>query len=68
MLFTTTGFLSGAIKYATAHGIALVSIIDGVATYETRSAYPADAKPPAWLNLPKFALWHVGENEDGNIS
>ncbi|UZE16006.1 restriction endonuclease [Pseudomonas sp. B21-054] len=68
MLFTTTGFQSGAIKYATAHGIALVSIIDGVATYETRSAHPVDAKPPAWLNLPKFALWHVGENDAGNIT
>lgn len=68
MLFTTSGFQSGAIKYATAHGIALVSIIDGVATYETRSAYPVAAKPPTWLNLPKFALWHVGENDGGNIT
>lgn len=68
MLFTTTGFQSGAIKYAKAHGIALVSIIEGVATYETRSAYPVAAQPPSWLNLPKFALYHVGENEAGNIS
>ncbi|MBC8982418.1 restriction endonuclease [Pseudomonas lurida] len=68
MLFTATGFQSGEIKYAMAHGIALVSIIDGVATYETRSAYPVAAKPPTWLNLPKFALWHVGENDAGNIT
>jgi restriction system protein len=68
MLFATSGFQSGAIKYATAHGIALVSVIDGAATYETRSAFPVAAKPPAWLNLPKFALWHVGENEAGCIS
>lgn len=68
MLFATSGFQSGAIKYATAHGIALVSIIDGAATYETRSAFPIAAKPPAWLNLPKYALWHVGENDAGNIS
>lgn len=68
MLFTTTGFQSGAIKYATAHGIALVSIIDGVATYETRSAYPVAAKPPTWLNLPKYVLCHVGENDAGNIT
>jgi restriction system protein len=67
MLFTTTGFQSGAIKYAKAHGIALVSIIEG-ATYETRSAYPVAAQPPAWLNLPKFALWHIGENDAGSIS
>lgn len=68
MLFTTTGFQSGAIKYAAAHGIALVSIINGAASYETRSAFPIEAKPPAWLNLPKYALWHVGENDAGNIS
>lgn len=68
MLFTTTGFQSGAIKYAKAHGIALVSIIEGAATYETRSAFPVAAQPPAWLNLPKFALWHVVENDAGSIS
>ena len=43
MLFTTSGFQSGAIKYAKAHGIALVSIIGGVA-----------AQRPVWLNLPKL--------------
>lgn len=68
MLFTTSGFQSGAIKYAKAHGIALVSIIEGAATYQTRSAFPVAATPPAWLNLPKFVLWHFGENEAGNIS
>ncbi|MHC8339315.1 restriction endonuclease [Pseudomonas sp. HLT2-19-2] len=68
MLFATSGFQSGAIRYAKAHGIALVSIIDGAASYETRSAFPISTKPPAWLNLPKFALWHVGENDAGNIS
>jgi restriction system protein len=68
MLFTTTGFQSGAIKYAKAHGIALVSIIEGAATYETRSAFPVPAQQPAWLNLPKFALWHVGEDDTGSIS
>ncbi|KPB75020.1 restriction endonuclease [Pseudomonas syringae pv. tomato] len=68
MLFTTTGFQSGAIKYAKAHGIALVSIIEGAATYQTRSAFPVATKPAAWLNLPKFALYHVGEGEAGNIS
>ncbi|WP_229635467.1 restriction endonuclease [Pseudomonas syringae] len=68
MLFTTSGFQSGAIKYAKAHGIALVSIVDGAATYQTRSAFPVAAKPPAWFNLPKFALYHVGENDAGNIS
>lgn len=47
MLFTTTGFQSGAIEYAKAHGLALVSIIEGVATYETRSEYLVAAQPSA---------------------
>ncbi|MBD8123667.1 restriction endonuclease [Pseudomonas lutea] len=68
ILFTTTGFQSGAITYAKAHGIALVSIIDGAATYQTRSTCTVAAKPAAWLNLPEFALYHVGENDAGNIS
>lgn len=68
ILFATTGFQSGAIKYAKSHGIALVSIIDGAATYQTRSAFPVAAKAAAWLNLPEFALYHVGENDPGNIS
>lgn len=68
ILFTTSGFQSGAIKYAKAHGIALVSIIDGAATYQTRSAFPVAANPPAWSNLPKFSLYHVVENYAGNIS
>ncbi|MCH5520392.1 restriction endonuclease [Pseudomonas syringae] len=68
ILFATTGFQSGAIKYAKSHGIALVSIIDGAATYQTRSAFPVAAKVAAWLNLPEFALYHVGENDAGNIS
>lgn len=67
MLFATSGFQSGAIRYAKAHGIALVSIIDGEAMYETRSAFPV-AKSSGWPNLPKFALYHISENDAGNIS
>lgn len=65
MLFTTTGFQSGAIKYAKAHGIALVRITNGSACYETRSATPV--APPSWLNLPKFMAWHIHENDTGSI-
>ncbi|WP_025752828.1 MULTISPECIES: restriction endonuclease [unclassified Pseudomonas] len=67
MLFATSGFQSGAIKYAKAHGIALVSIIDGEAIYQTRSAFPVP-KSAGRPNLPQFALYHVCENDAGNIS
>jgi len=65
MLFTTTGFQSGAIKYAKAHGIALIRITNGSACYETRSATPV--APPSWLNFPKLMAWHIHENDIGNI-
>ncbi|MGP3790676.1 restriction endonuclease [Pseudomonas sp. B392_1p] len=66
MLFTTTGFQSGAIKYAKAHGIALIRVTSGSASYQTRSAIPVE--PPTWLNLPKFMAWHIHENDTGNIN
>ena len=65
MLFTSTGFQSGAIKYAKAHGIALIRITNCSACYETRSATPV--APTSWLDLPKFMAWHIHENDTGNI-
>lgn len=68
MLFTTSGFQSGAIKYAAAHGIALVSVADGAAAFQTRSAFPVKNQFSGLPNLPRFGLWYVRENERGNIS
>ena len=54
MVVSTAGFQKGALQYASAHGIAAVSFIDGRWTYETKSAQgPAD--PPPWVKLPRFA-------------
>jgi len=66
ILFATTSFQSGAIKYATEHGIALVSIVDGDANYETRSAYPTPK--PTWMDFPKYMGWSYQENDNGNVS
>ena len=66
ILFTTTGFQAGAIKYAKAHGIALICITNGSATYVTRYAFPSQT--PVSLNLPKFVAWHIHENDAGTIS
>lgn len=52
-IFATTGFQSGAIKYATEHSIALVRVFEGEAIYETKSKLPTS--PPSDLNLPQFA-------------
>lgn len=66
MLFATTGFQSGAIQYAKEHGIALVKIDDGKASYETRSLGKTD-EPPPWVDLPQFMGWSIEGGEEGRI-
>jgi len=39
-LFSTSGFQSGALEFASAHGIATVQVVDGRSTYFTRSFGP----------------------------
>src|SRR5262245_54517289 len=51
MLFSTNGFQSGAIEYATHHGIALIRVLEGALTWETRGVGPA-TPPPPWANIP----------------
>ncbi len=67
MLFATTGFQSGAVKYAKAHGIALVSITEGKASYQTRSMETAPEPPPS-ANIPNYIGWSVEESDEGKIT
>ena len=55
MLFSTNGFQSGAVQYAQIHGIALITVIEGKLTYETR-ARPTGirSEPPPWANIPPY--------------
>jgi hypothetical protein len=67
---------AAAPRYASAHGIAAVSFIDGRWTYETKSAQgPAD--PPPWVKLQRLAgqfmradgdSIHVALVESGEVS
>ena len=70
MVFSTSGFQSGAIKYATSKKIALVTLVDGSFLYQTRSADSSDtdAPPPPWANLPDFAGIFMESTEGGVIS
>ena len=54
IVFSTSGFQSGAVEFAASAGIALVVFVDGKATYFTRSRDTLSETnyPP---NLPKFA-------------
>ncbi|WP_108883240.1 restriction endonuclease [Anderseniella sp. Alg231-50] len=63
MVFSTSGFQSGAIDYATVHGIAAIAFVDGKYTYFTKSAEPiSDASLPP--GIPKFAGFMVARNEN----
>ncbi len=55
ILFATNGFQSGALEYARAHGIALVRILEGALTYETRSAnQTSPPTTPPWANIQPY--------------
>ena len=57
MLFSTNGFQKGALEFARAHHIALIRLLEGELTYETRSYRAPDAprpKPPSWADIPPF--------------
>lgn len=55
LFVATNGFQRGALEYAKAHGIALVRILEGALTYETRSAFQVEPPgPPPWANIQPF--------------
>lgn len=63
MIFATSGFQSGAIKYAEKHGIALVSVIEGKYTYFTKSIESNTYSIPPSAKIPKFVcLYNYGNN------
>lgn len=54
IIFSTSGFQSGAVEFASSVGIALVVFVNGEMTYETRSREPLPERSyPS--DLPKFA-------------
>ncbi|QDK40575.1 restriction endonuclease [Bacteriovorax stolpii] len=67
MIFTTSGFQKGAVEYATTHGIALVQLVDGKSTYQTRSMC-GNVEPPADAKIPPVVGWLLGKAEKGNLT
>jgi restriction system protein len=53
MMFSTGGFQRGTIEYAAEYNIALITLKDGRASYETRNDGPP-VEPPPWVDLPRF--------------
>jgi restriction system protein len=70
ILFSANGFQRGAIQYARSHGIALVRIIEGALTYETKSLPQGSVRPapPAWANIPPFVGQLVSESDDETVT
>ena len=64
MLFSTAGFQSGALEYATAHQIATITVVPGKWLYETKGAGPA-GEPPPWIPIKKWAGIRVTQTERG---
>ena len=67
-LFTTSGFQSGALKYAEVHKIATVKVVDGRCTYFTRSMNAELIEPPPWANLPLVSGWLIDGNQRSIVS
>lgn len=58
IIFSTAGFQSGAIEFATSHGIALIHVIEGRFVYQVKSAEKVEYDSlPSWIDIPK----HVGD-------
>ncbi len=55
MLFSTSGFQTGAIEFATSKHIATVAIVEGKWLYQTRDARPTSVEPPPWVPIEPFA-------------
>lgn len=67
-LFTTSGFQSGALRYAKAHKIATVKIADGRSVYFTKSMSTERSEPPPWANLPLVTGWLIDGNKLSVVS
>ncbi len=69
MVFSASGFQSGAIKYATSKNIALVNFVEGSFLYQTRSVNSSGTStPPSWANLPAYAGILMKFTNEGGIS
>lgn len=65
IIFSTSGFQSGALSYAKDRGIACLTFIDGDFLYETRDVNGSH-KPPPWANIPRYAAILM-EKENNSI-
>lgn len=67
ILFSVSGFQSGAIKLAKKHGVALIRIIDGEALVEVRGKgqdVKLGSKVRSDLNISEFVFEHIEQDDE----
>jgi len=67
-VFTTSGYQSGALKYAEVHKIATVKVVDGRSMYFTKSMGTELIEPPPWTNLSPVSGWLIEGNHRSVVS
>jgi restriction system protein len=55
MLFSTSGFQSGALEFACAKHVATIAVVEGRWLYETRASGDAPSEPPPWVHFDAYA-------------
>lgn len=66
MVFSTSGFQSGAIEYANKRGIATITVQHGHTNYHTKSAKQVSPIIPSWIDLPDFIGWFTSLTDENN--
>jgi restriction system protein len=67
IIFTTSNFQSGALKYAQARGIATVVVQDGKASYSTKF-FEQSFAIPSWRPKYKYIGWMITLTEEENVA
>lgn len=68
MVFSTSGFQKGALKYAHQRGIATIAVQHGHTNYFTRAAGRSPATLPPWVRLSKYIGWFITLTNRGDES
>jgi restriction system protein len=65
MIFSTSGFQAGAVKYAKANGIATITLRDGFSLYETFQRHAPRRRAPAWAEVSPIVGQLVQQTDGG---
>jgi restriction system protein len=67
MIFSTSGFQSGALEFAKAHGIATIQVVEGRTSYFTKS-FGGPSEPPLWADIEPVIGWLIDGNNHSLVS